>query len=424
MNAAKNHSLQNKNGLSGMQYGIPIFLFFAARFFILFFGRNSFSSWMTTPYVITYKLGFISRAFIGSVIALFTDYLTLKEFKVITVTVTLVLLALISFLLGKVIAKVGSDNKNIILVFVLLFISAPVSMTYLLEAHFGRLEAFLLIFTLTGLLCLKNPRIKWAVPLICFVAISTHPGYLVTYMPGLAIPMLYEIYRSKYSKKSIVIFFSGCIILIGFFVYFQLFSRGQLGFANAEEMGKYLSQQTDMKVGLPMLYLEYFAPFPQWVTEYVIPLTRSMDLPVVGIALLTVSLPLIIIFGSIWIYSIRNAGNNFLKFIFILCLVAPLAFIPAAVFGADWDREWAPVINCQFIFLFYFVYTKEIVITDSLKKVNEFFDRHTLLLLCILTFGGLAMFSNIGTLWMNFMDKSIYNSYFGTALSNFDYMLG
>jgi len=424
MNAEKNHSLQNKNGLSGVQYGILIFLFFAARLFIFDFGRNNFSSWMTTPYVITYHLGFIGRAFIGSIIALFTDYLTLKEFKFLLAADALVLLALISFLLGKVIAKAESDYKNAVLVFVLLFVSAPVSMTYLLGTHYGRLETFLLIFTLVGLIALKKPGFKWAVPFICFAAIATHQGYLVTYMPALAIPMLYEVYRSKYSKKSIIIFSSSCAVLIGFFIYFQIFSRGQLDFATAEEMGKALSQHTDMKIGFPMLYLEYFAPFPQWVTDYVIPFTRSMDIPVVGIALLTVSIPLIIVFGVIWKSSIHNAENKFLKFIFILCSVAPLAFIPAAIFGNDWERWWSAVINCQFIFLFYFVYSKENVLMDSLKGVSEFFRRHTLILIFILVFAGSALFSNLGLLFLHFMDKSIYDHYFGTALSNFDYMLG
>jgi len=424
MNAGKNHSLSNKNGLSGMQYGILIFLFFSARLFLLSFNRDSFSSWMTTPYVITYQLGFIGRAFIGSIIALFTDYLTLKEFKILLVSVALALLTLISFLLGKVIAKTESDSKNTVLLFVLLFVSAPVSMTYLFGTHYGRLETFLLIFTFAALIALKNRRFKWAVPLICFAAVATHQGYLVTYMPALAIPMLYEVYRSKYSKKSIIIFSSGCAVMIGFFVYFQLFSKGQLNFATAEEMGKALSLRTDMKIGLPMLYLEYFAPFPQWVTEYIIPFTKSMDLPVVGIALLTVSIPLILIFGAVWISCIRNAENRFLKLIFILCAAGPLTFIPAAIFGNDWERWWSAVINCQFIFLFYFVFSKEDVLLGSLKKVNDYFQRHTLVLICILVFAGSALFSNLGLLFMHFMDKSIYDHYFGTALSNFDYMLG
>ncbi len=423
MNIVKNYSKAKDNKFLGLWCGILIFLFFFTRLFISFFDRETFSTWITTPYVINYHSGFIARAFIGSVIAIFTDYLTLKQFKIIAFTATLLLIALISFLIGKVITKTHQELKNAVLIFVFFFISAPVSMTYMLEAHFGRFDVYLLLFTLIALVCLRNPVSKWIVPVLCFAAIATHPGYMVTYMPALAIPMLYEVYRSKYSKNSIVIFSSSCFVLIGFFIYFQLFSRGQLDFTAAEEMGRYLSQHTDMKIGMPMLYLEYFAPFPDWVTKWVIPESLSMNLPQVGIALLTVSLPLIVIFWVIWKNSIRNAENKFLKFIFLLCSATPLMFIVSAFFGHDWDRQWAPLINCQFIFLFYFIYSKEVSIMDSLKYLTDYFERHSLILFCILLFASLAMLSNLGTLFLNFWDKNLYDSFFGTALSNFSYML-
>lgn len=423
MNIVKNYSIVKGNRYSGAWCGILIFLFFSTRLFISFFGRDTFSTWITTPYVINYHSGFIARAFIGSVIACFTDYLTLKQFKIIAFAATLVLIALISFLIGKVISKTDQEFKNAVIISVFFFVSAPVSMTYMLEAHFGRFDVFLLLFTLIGLVCLRNPVLKWTVPVLCFAAVATHPGYMVTYLPALAIPMLYEVYRSRCSKKSIIIFSSSCIILIGFFVYFQLFSRRQLDFSTAEEMGRYLSQHTDMKIGMPMLYLEYFAPFPEWVTKWVIPESLSMNLPEVGIALLTVSLPLIVIFGVIWKNSIRNAENKFLKFIFLLCSATPLMFIISALFGHDWDRQWAPVINCQFIFLFYFVFLRERSVMDSLKKLTDYFDRHSLVLLCILLFEGLAMLSNLGTLFLNFWNKNLYDNFFGTALSNFSSML-
>lgn len=422
MNASKNHSLIKKNGLS-VQYGILIFLFYAARLFLLSSNRDGFSSWITTPYVITYGAGFIARAFIGSAVSIFTDYLTLKAFKIFITAVALVMLALISFLLGKAVEIAEPDQKSAVAIFVLLFISAPVSMTYLIEAHFGRLEAFLLIFTLTGLICLIKPGFKWLVPVLCVFAMATHPGYMVTYMPGLAIPMLYEVYRSKYSKKSIALFSSACIIMIGLFLYFQLFSRGALGYETAEEMGKALSQHTDMKVGFPMLYLEYFAPFPGWVTDYILPLVKSIALPM-SIFLLILSLPIIIIFAVIWKTGICGTDNKFLKFIYILCLASPLIFIAAAVFGIDWDRQWAPVINCQFIYLFYFVFSKEKSLLTAVKKVGEFFNKHFLILACILVFSAMSIFSNNGLLSFNFFDKSIYDRFFETALSNYDYMLG
>jgi len=44
-------------------------------------------------------------------------------------------------------------------------------------------------------------------------------------------------------------------------------------------------------------------------------------------------------------------------------------------------------------------------------------------LLFILLFAGLAMLSNLGTLFLNFWDKNLYYDFFGTALRDFEYML-
>lgn len=423
MNAAKKRSLLEMNDSTALKYGMLIFLFFTARLFLLSCARNDFSSWITTPYVITYESGFISRAFIGSIVSLFTHYLTLKAFKVLLTAVALVMLALISCLLGRTVAKTDQDLKSAVALFIVLFVSAPVSMTYLLEAHFGRLETFLLIFTLAGLICMKKPGFEWAVPILCIFALATHPGYMVTYMPGLAVPMLYEVYRGKCSPKSLAVFLSSCIIMIGLFIYFQLFSRDALDWASAEEMGKALAQRTELKVGTPMLYLEYFAPFPGWVTDYILPLVKSIALPV-GTVLFVLSMPLIIIFAFLWKNSICDTNEKFLKFIYILCLASPLLFIAAAVFGIDWDRQWAPVINCQFIFLFYFIFSKEKSLLNSVKKAEVFFNRHMLILICILVFSALSLLSNNGLLSFRFFDKSVYDKFYESALSNYDYMLG
>jgi len=413
---------------SETKYSILIYIFFLCRFFI--FAKNRavvFSPAVSVYYVLSYKMGFIPRAFIGSIIALFTDYLTNNALRIIISVVTLLLLAMISFMLGKAIGKSEPEMKPAVLLFILLLLTAPLSHTYLVERHFGRLDTFLLFFTLAALTCLRKPFIRWFVPILCFAAVATHPGYMVTYMPALAIPLLYEVYQSNYSKKSIILFSSCCLILISFFIYFQFLSP-QVNFANAEAFGAYLSKHTDMKVSNPVLYLEYFSPHlnhltnPNSYTELELPIAKSIALPVI-LAFLSFTFPLIIIFLSVWKASIRNAGNRFLKFIFVLCALSPLVFILAALFAHDWDRWWAAAINCQFILIFYFIISKEKPIIDSLKKIWDFFDKHTFILLCILTFSSLLMLSNICSFSLDVLDKNIWLNFFARVLPHFDYSL-
>jgi hypothetical protein len=126
----------------------------------------------------------------------------------------------------------------------------------------------------------------------------------------------------------------------------------------------------------------------------------------------------------VWRTSFRLADNRFLKGIVLLCACAPLLFIVAAVFGIDWDRQWAPVINCQFIFLFYLVMSKESCILLSVKRISAFFERHSMVFVAILVLSSMALFSDNGMYWLPFFDKAVYDRYFENALTNFDYLLG
>lgn len=421
-------SLRKKISLSEDQYSVLIFLFFLVKFLI--FGVNRriiFSSVVSTYYILCYNQGFIPRAFIGSVISLFTNYLTNDVLNIIISVITLLLLALVSIMLAKAISKSAPEFKPATLLFTFLLITAPLSNTYLVERHFGRLDTFLLLFTLLALACLKKPYLKWTVPALCFAAVATHPGYMVTYMPALAIPLLYEVYRNKYSKKSIMLFFSCCLILISFFVYFQYLSP-QVNFANAEAFGAYLSKHTDMKISNPVLYLEYFSQHlnpltnPNSFTDLMLPMLKNTALPTI-LVFFAFSFPLIIIFAAVWKIGIRNADNIFLKFIYILCALSPLVFIPAALFGQDWERWWAAVINCQFIFIFYFIISLEKSLMDSLKMITNFFDTHSLILLCILAFSSSLILSNINSFILFIFDRNIWFNFFDKVLTNFEHLL-
>jgi hypothetical protein len=125
MKVSERQSLYKAPGLSGAHYAVMIFLFFAARLFFLSSGRSSFSYWITMPYSITYEHGFIARAFIGSLVSVFTKYLTHTTFYFIITAAALVMIALISVLLGKVIAQAEPDHKNAVVAFVLLFVTRP-----------------------------------------------------------------------------------------------------------------------------------------------------------------------------------------------------------------------------------------------------------------------------------------------------------
>lgn len=368
-----------------------IFVFLFVEFLLLTNNQINDSN-TKTAYLLTYEFGFNSQSLVGSIVSLFTDKITSHLIYMIATVSFLILALQISLVLGVIIRQSGQSVKSSIIIFIVLFLASPLSVTYLLGMHTERLDVYWICITLLALIFLKSPVFRWAIPLLCAIAVSVHQGYMSTYMPALAILMLYEVYKTKYSLKSITVFTLSCFTMIVLFIYFQ-FVPFTFPFDNAVDFAKHLSNKSDFIASAPMLHVGFFAPFKEWLYEYVLPFTASYALPV-SISFLAFSLPLIIIFVTIWKYSFKYTKNKFLKFIFSLCAAAPLAFLPAAVLANDWDRYWAAAVNNQFILVFYLIHSKEATVIDIVKKVGDFFEKHFLLLVLIIVFTNSLTYSH------------------------------
>ncbi len=383
MTCSDTNMLLQKNSRYFGYYELPIFSFLLFEFFVMIPDKVVDSIAMAS-YLITYKFGFASKALVGSIFSLFTDIITSNAIYNMAVIAFMILIAFISSLLGTVIRRSRSEVRPSVILFVILFLSSPLSVTYLLGMYLGRFDTYWIIITLVSLLFLKKPFLRWTIPLLCGIAISVHQGYMFSYMPSLAIPLLYEIYKNKYSKINIAVFLLSCFSAILLFIIFQV-SPSKVPFDNALYFSDYLSNFADFKVSVVMLYNVYFANFKESFYGYVQPLLLSYVVPAC-ITILTYSLPLILIFGVLWKNCFCNTGNRFLKFIFILCAFSPLIFIPIIFLLNDLDRYISAIINTQFILIFYFIYSNESSVIDSVIKIGNFFDKHFLLLIVTIIF--------------------------------------
>lgn len=386
------------------RYEIVIFLFLFFEFLLLISERNL-DLWVLTPYLITYKFGLLPRAFVGSVLSLFVEEITKKTIYAVAIICFILLISQISILLAKIIRRCEQDNKLSVMIFTILFLASPLSVTYLLGGYIARFDMFWIIITLISLVILKNRILRWAVPLLCAVAIMIHQGFMVTYMPAVVIPMFYEIYKNKYSKKSMVIFGLSCFSMIFVFI-FLLFAQKNIPFDNTADFVNSLPKNAGFTPEYHMVYSEYYCLFPNWTVHVVLPILSSIALPV-ALTLLVFSIPLIIIFYIIWKQALRTEENKFLKLVFFLCTAAPLLFIPASMFATDLDRWWAAVINNQFIIIFYFIISKEISVIASVNKVGNFLKEHLLLLSFIVIFTNSLTFSKATSLVLSLAFQNV-----------------
>lgn len=388
------------------RYGIIIFLFLLFEFVMMIAERNL-DPWLLTHYLITYEFGLIPRGFIGSVISLFTNKITYNLVYILSIVSFTFLISQISLLLGNAIKTSEPDFKSSTKIFVLLFLASPLSVTYLLGGYFGRFDMYWVIISLLSLVFLKKPALRWTVPLLCAFAIMIHQGYMLTYMPALAIPLLYEVYRNKYSKRSVAIFVLSCFSMIIVFLFIN-FSVNNIPFDNPVDFINHLSKRAAFTPEIALIFSEYFCSVHDWTLNVILP-TLSIIGPTIVLLMLVFSAPLLMIFFYIWKQSFKAAESKFLKFVFLLCAAAPCIFAVAALFAADLDRWWAAVINNQFIFIFYFIFSKEKSVTDSVKKVGEFLKNHSLVLSLMVIFTNFLTFSKASSLVLSISFKDFQN---------------
>lgn len=393
MKQKSNTLLNDKYSLFGY-YEAVIFGLLLFNFLLIVDKR--FDSFTTTQYLLNYKFGFASRFLIGSIYSLFTDNITNNLIYITVIIFLIFLIFFIALLLGAVIRRSKLDERQAVMTFVVLFISSPLSVSYLFGGYFAKFDMYWVIITLVSVVCLRKSAWRWLVPLLCAAAIMVHQGFMVTYMPAIIIPLLYEVYRSNFAKKEIAILGLSCLAMIGLFIVVQLAPKN-IAFDNAVSFSEYLSNNSGINASAPMLWLEYYAKFPDYWLDFHIPLIKTIAIPV-GCTMLVFSSSLIVIFGSIWKFSFKHAEKNSLRIIFVLCSLAPMTFAAAALFGTDWDRWWAAVINNQFILLFYFIFARETVVIDAVKKVGVYFEKNFLLFLLIIVFTNSLVFSRAATL--------------------------
>lgn len=396
-------------------YEIFIFAILMLEFVILCPGIKDVNSWAFSYYFLSYQdLGFNSRLLIGSVFKLFSDYISLSGLYWCIIFIATGMNAFVAVILGKVLRRSTTDKIESLEVFIALFLASPVSLSFLFGFNnFGRLDMYLIIFTIMMMICLKNRILKWFIPLLCIFAMATHQGYFLLYFPAIMIMLIYELYKNKFSKTYLLLCLATIITAVTSFLYFQ-FLIPELNFKNAADVVSFLSHRTDYAISLDVIYIEYFANIDTWFFV-AIELLKAFAFPY-GLCMLVATAPLIIIFLLLWRHACKKADDKFSKLIILLCITAPAFSLPLFI-GNDWDR-WIPAIFLtQFMLLFYFFDSGFFCVVESAKKIHAFFHIHYLIFLIVIICLASFIFSDTVFLIFYFMQKVLV--FFSETLASY-----
>ncbi len=344
-------------------------------------------------FIFDYSIGFAPRLFIGSVMSLFTDFKSVRFMTGFMHISHLLSYLIYSFVAGRLIRKAADDVRESVIYLIILFLVNPFSFSAISYRAIS-VDHFTLVFTLLMLMVLTKSYFRWSVPLLIFVALATYMQYAFLFMPIIAILLLYELGKSDYSKKNIGLSIISFATMAFFSGYFYLFS-GLKNYGNRNELLEYAGKMSDLIFDdfAKNVIHDYFLTSPferfRFFSAADPNLVQKLKLDVIAkdIPYFIYALPLFVFFVFVWKDAIKRAGKKFEKFIFALCMLAPLFRLPLLfLMTPDIIRAWIAVVTGQFFLLFFFVFRKDPFVLESVRRARDFLKRHYLMSLLLLGF--------------------------------------
>lgn len=180
-------------------------------------------------YVINYDCGYSSRLLVGAVFSLFfKETLNVDTLSVALLVIYLIMCLCLSLFINNHLKKTNYEAIGIYAVFMILcpaFIS--------LINYFGVLDVFWIFCTIGALWAVDKKGFRWLVPAFCVVGLAVHEVFLTTYLPVIAIAVLYQC--TKRNNASDLIFVILCAVIVGAFsIYFMFIGDGTMKMTSDE----------------------------------------------------------------------------------------------------------------------------------------------------------------------------------------------
>ncbi|MCQ2484927.1 MAG: hypothetical protein MJ168_06300 [Clostridia bacterium] len=334
---------------------------------------------MTDPwgylfYITEYStIGFVPRALLGTVCGVFTDYISWKTIYIISLVAEILMIILAAFLFNKIMLNLP-QGRLALFFFSCIFLLMADDLFYFFDTdHFGSIDVYFIIMTILAVAFAGNKKMRWLVPVLCTLCMMDYEGYVFAYMPLVGIVLLYYCFKEK-SKSCIAVFALSCFAVIVSFLYFYAFFRqdmlNMVLCETPEEMTAVLSKHSDAEISWMIEQLYYFKGAGTFFVD------GSWDIASTIIASNLVRLQCLpsalVMFGSallVWIKVRKNEKEKNMKFIYLLCAIAPVASIPFQVFSEQMKYISYFAIT-QFILLVFFA-AKEKGVRQRLEELES-----------------------------------------------------
>ncbi len=330
-------------------------------------------------YVINYDCGFSSRLLVGAVFSLF-----FKE-SLDIVVLTRILLAIYFIMCFCISLFINNYLKNTeytqgIGIYISLIVLSPVFLAFL--KYLGTTDMFWIFLVLASLAVVNKKYLRWFVPVFCVISLAIHEIFAVTYLPLIAIAVLYQFIKQP--KLNNFVFIASCALIVGAAaVYFIFIGDGTMKMTS-DTMVEFASNRLDMHKGSISDY--YLRSIFFWETDGVEAysglsgflqynyntfiqsdngsfsriLTRIVSDIITAVP-----------FFYLIVKSARLEKNIGKKFIFICSAIAAVPSLAILFFSTDTERYSLHfILNIIFLILF-FIKEKDFTFNESYKNFVE-----------------------------------------------------
>lgn len=332
--------------------------------YLLFVREPFISGYYTIHYLFDYSHGFVARGLVGAVITHFFPQPT-PELLSGVVRVFDVLLILISGLcMSRALIRVKDDEKAFFLVAFLCLMLCLSAATYRYFFHDIKLDKLLWAMTFCAVLLVENKVTAALVPPICIAATLCNPVFLFFGNILVSILLLQKVKDNNNAKWNIAVCALAYLGMIAIGVYgFSV--DNQLGFADAKELLDYYFAKYPDK--------SYLADLDRWAEEWmfeynsdVITIIRTCfrvyfiewgNGKYGAVNTLFCAGPVGAVITWFWWRVFKTESDRFQKFIFFLCLIAPVVTIPPILFSWETTKYFSYIFIVQAaLFLYYFTH--------------------------------------------------------------------
>lgn len=379
---------------------ILIFIFLNKTF------TRQISGWASTLWMFSYRYGFISRGFAGTVLQVIKKCLTGNTFissfffRGFSIVLAGLLASTVFSYMNGMIKEAKFKNPDLypaIEILSLLYICNPMFIRDYFGVLLGRNDVLLLILFIACCYCITKERFLWAVPVFSVSAILTHQMFCFSMLPMLLAIMLYYSFTEK--KKMMTLSFCATLILSGIAaVYVQFF--GDANGLQAQNVIADMQSRTDMKILELAVESELFMSgkyfYDRYMGEYF-----SFNIIYRCIFALFCILPYLYLWSRIWKNSIKQTSSKLQKLLICFIALSPLClFVILFTPAIDWDRWFIEWMCAMSFSIFVFVRKDHSIVINSVQSAigTSESERQKWYLVCIIW----MMLGSIIAVWGEF----------------------